>query len=153
MRTTRDRSAFFIGMLIMLATMSVALITNHGYSQSNHENSKTALQLKGIAIGVDHMDIQVFERNPSTCEWVLVKHKEDKRRYRVKLDPTKEYQIWFSNVYKGDKIIHVNETFIDEGLYTLDVDFNTMKSCLIYAEDDQLDLMALNDKNARYLVE
>ncbi|MHA2401951.1 MAG: hypothetical protein ACXADH_03085 [Candidatus Kariarchaeaceae archaeon] len=88
-----------------------------------------SLKLKGDFLINDTLtqkvSIQVFEYSDSTYEFVEVWCKTKKRKYEMVLDPTKHYQIWFTNSIGVTKRLYVMPGDPGPYYFGLDIDFES----------------------------
>lgn len=109
--------------LLCLNTMSVSA-TCIWQPEDGITHNDNFLDLKGDIVNYK-ADIEVFEYVDSIEGWVSVKEYSNKSRYSIRLNPTKNYQIWFTNVEMGMKILHVDAGHPGPWSKYIDIDFES----------------------------
>lgn len=118
------------------------------------QTSDNHIILKGEVINADHADIYVYQLNVEEHKWEAISVKEHKGKYRYKLDPAKEYQIWFMSGTSNKILCLKPNGETGKYYYSLDVDFASDNCCVIYkqpgAPDYVIELLTYEDAKLHY---
>ena len=111
-------------MVFLLSFISIPVSVYVGiYDPGVINKEYNHLVVKGDIIDVK-ADVNVFEFNSATGEWNQIEELCNKSRYKLYLNPTKNYQVWFSNVELGTKVLHIDAG--DPGVWSkyIGIDFH-----------------------------
>lgn len=119
------KNLFFISILMttLLSFSSMTVSANSIHPDKIHKEGNF-LKVKGDIVDVK-ADIQVFEYNSSIGDWECIREYCNKSKYSLYLNPTKNYQVWFSNVTEGTKVLHIDAGSPGPWMKYLDIDFST----------------------------
>lgn len=116
--------------VITLLSITISSIPSYGKSSTNVSgiSEDSALKIKGDVIGMK-AHIQIFEYNTVDSKWSSVYDKENRGKYKLFLNPTKHYQIWFSHSSGVTKILHVDAGDPGPWFMYLDIDLKNCNGC------------------------
>lgn len=130
------KKLFMRSLQLMLAVALVSISAGNAFSQT-HTNY---VKIKGHIMNYEgKTTVQVFEHNPSTDLWTLKKETKRLENYVVTMNPTLDYQVWFTNNDGETKILYHNGGTKGLWVHFLDVDFNaTTYGCRMEQYDEDL---------------
>ena len=102
----------------------------------NAQTAENYIKLKGhIENAEDNVTIRVFKEVNSPTGWASVDKSVKRLNYTVKLDPTSNYQIWFTDAEGYTKIMYHKAGLEGRWSLQLDIDFNSTKYCEVFQEE------------------
>lgn len=109
----------------------------------NAQTAENYIKLKGhIENANKSVTVRVFAQTDEPSIWKAVDKSVRKANYTVKLNPTVNYQVWFTDSQGYTKIMHHRRGTEGRWSLTLDIDFNSTYYCEVYQEGS-------NDYNLR----
>lgn len=111
--------------ILILISITTLFSSTESQAQSRDNN----LIVKGTMLSDHTADIAVFEYDSASQSWTKILEKFSKYTYRVKVNPEKNYQVWFTNSEGLIKVLFINKGAAGIWITKVDIDFdNTSQS-------------------------
>ena len=104
----------------ILILISITTLFSSIESQAQSQDNK--LTVKGKTLGDHVVDILVFEYDSTSNTWTQTAKKFSKSTYRLRVNPEKNYQVWFTNTEGAIKILFINKG--ESGVWKTEVDID-----------------------------